>query len=233
MNKIVVFSLSFILSGCAVNNVRPQAKPYDNPKEGYVVYTPKAGYQQWDGIYLRGFNSKGMNYVSNCVATTSITPSKNLQASLRFVEDDGVVYLSYIGGPRFASCEINYSTITTEVEQYIAKQKTISQARAEKEVAASERLKKVRKDDPKGSATTDSIELFVKYCEALKDATGNASYIDALRGMRHEYVGPETNRLMYIYAKNLFQNTGGIVYCQYAIPQVKERIYSLGIDPTK
>lgn len=154
MNIIVAIFISIILSGCVAGNIRPQAKPYDNPKEGYVVYAPKPGYQQLDGAYLRGFYSKGMNYVTNCIATTSVTPKKNIQAYLRFIEDDGVVYLSYLGGPRFASCEINYDIIAAEVEQYIAKKKAIAQANAGKDVAAKYKPEDERKVEFGGYVAT-------------------------------------------------------------------------------
>lgn len=139
MNKIAAISLSVILAGCATSSIRPQARPYDNPNEGYVVYTPKTDHQGWEGVYLRGFYSKGTNYVTNCAATTAIIPGKNLQASIRFVEGDDVVYLDYMGGPRFAKCDINYDAITAQVEQYIARQKKIAQAKNEAENGSSER----------------------------------------------------------------------------------------------
>lgn len=244
MSKVIAVFISVLISGCALEpRVYPKANPYDSP-EGYVVYKPYAGYQRWDGRYLSGFYSSGWQYLDNCVATGPLVPNKILQASIRYSDKDDVVYLNYAGGPSRARCDIKYDVIKTEVDRYISDASASEAARIDAEikeeqvaesrrVAASERLKKARKENPKESATGDAIELFVKYCEALKDATGNASYIDSLRSMKHEYVGPGTNSLMYIYATNLFHNTGGSVYCQYAIPQVKERIYSLGIYPTK
>jgi hypothetical protein len=132
-----------------------------------------------------------------------------------------------------ARCDINYNIIKTEVEQRIEAQKSLAQAKATEDSRKRELLQQRRAANPKESATQDSIELFVKYCELLKNATGNASYIDDLRTMKHEYVGPTTNVLMYRYAMTLFRNTGGNVYCQSAVPQVKERLYSLGLDPTQ
>lgn len=224
--------LTLIVVGCVAQE-KISAKPYDNPTKGYVVYTPEAGYQRWDGIYLKGFHSTGLQYLDNCVASGSLTPAKRLQGYLRYDEKDGVVYLAYNGGPSMARCDINYDIIRAEVEQHIGRQKSVAEAKAIESNRKREQAEQRRADNPKAAATEDSIELFVKYCELLKDATGNASHIDDLRAMRHDYVGPVTNAITYRYSLNLFRNTGGNVYCQAVVPQFKEQLYSLGIDPTQ
>lgn len=232
MNKLTTSLLAVVISGCAAQEkVKP--KPYDNPREGYIVYTPKAEIQSWDGIYLSGFHSTGYQYLNNCTATSSSSKVKQLQGYLRYNEKDGVVYLKYNGGPTYFSCDIAYDTIKIEVESYLNNEKELATQANIADNERREKLKLTRQENPKASATQDAIGLFVQYCELLKNATGNASRIDHLRSMRHEFIGPTTNVQMYQYALNAFRNSGGRIYCESVIPQIKESMYSSQMDPRK
>jgi hypothetical protein len=229
----IICGVSFFLCGCALPE-KIKAKPYDNPDYGYVVYTPKSGYQEFDGIYLEGFYSSGGQYLKKCVATGPLEiANSGLPATIRYNKDDGVVYLRYPGGPTMASCDIAYDVIKRDAELYISKEKEARRVEFEQVEKEKIETKKWRAEHKREAATDDALKLFVTYCEALRDATGNASYIDDLRAMKHEFVGPKTNSMMYQYAVNVFHGTGGYVYCEMIVPQVKERIYTLSIDPTK
>lgn len=135
MKKITAILSFVLLSGCAANSaVRPEPKPYDNPSEGYVVYTPKSGNQMWDGYFLKGFHASGLQYLDNCYGVGSLKPNKQLPANLRYNETDDVIYLSYPGGPSRAVCDINYESVRAEAERYIAARRSSAMAQSDAEL---------------------------------------------------------------------------------------------------
>ncbi|CNI21219.1 Uncharacterised protein [Yersinia aldovae] len=230
MKRLLLLSL-VVLYGCSTTPVI--VKSYDKPDKGYVVYTPKSGFQRFDGLYLQGFKSSSYKYLNNCVATGPLKPNKILQASLSYDENDGVVYLRYPGGPSMASCDINQENINIDVENYINKTMTVMEESNSREADALENKKSQRKSNPGKAATDDSIQLFVKYCTLLKDATNNKSYLNDLRSMKHEYIGVNMNKFIYNHALYYVNNSGYYSYCESALPKLKAKIYALNIDPTK
>lgn len=135
MRRISAIFLLIIISGCASDNVnRYPPKPYDNPKEGYIVYTPKSGYQIGDGYFLKGFHASGLHYLDNCSGVGSLKPNKQLPANLSYSEIDEVIYLRYPGGPSMARCDINYEVIRSEAEKYIAASRSSAIAQSDAEL---------------------------------------------------------------------------------------------------
>lgn len=128
MKTLLSALLMIAISGCSGKAGLPSAQPYDNPREGYVVYTPNAEYQLSDGRYLKGFSASGIQYLSNCTGSESFKANKQLPSVLRYNEQDGVVYLKYALGPSLASCDINYGVIKADVESYAARRKLAESA---------------------------------------------------------------------------------------------------------
>ncbi|WP_165665235.1 hypothetical protein [Metapseudomonas otitidis] len=222
----------FGLAGC-VNKPVVESKPYDSPM-GYVVYSPRVGVQVFDGQYLENFRLVSDEYLSNCVSVHDQYVARDNKGELKYDLSSNNVYLRYVNAsPKYVACDIDKEKIALAVESYIESVKS-RQAQLEIESANKKALEKSwRARNTKLAASDDANKLFLQYCSLLIDATGNSAQIDDLRTMKHEYVGPSTNNLMFRFASNLIRNAGGYAHCEGALPQVKERIYTLGIDPTR
>lgn len=154
MKKIISLLILTIISGCAADNaIRPTPKPYDNPTEGYIVYTPNSGYQAGDGYFLKGFHASGLNYLDNCTGIGPLKPNKQLPANLRYSETDDVIYLRYPGGPSMARCDINYGLIKSEAERYIAASRSSAIAKSDAE------LEQRKLSSPEGRRKLSSVVM--------------------------------------------------------------------------